>query len=411
MTISLLQGDFARLWWGGLISMTGSWMLTTALPAYVYLTTHSVPAASLMFLASLMPRVLLGSFAGVLADRFDRRGLMVRLNLLAAFSLLPLFGLSGGTLWPVYLVAMLETLVLLPLGPAENAMLPTLVPDRLLARANVLNALNNNLARLIGPALGGAVLSAWGLGAVVTANVVSYLLAALLISGLQRRGAQTAAPTETLPQAWRSGLQDVWRSPALRLLVLAIAVGSVGEGVFGVLLAPFVTEVLGGDARAYGLVISAQAIGGLIGGLVMTQFADRWSAAALLTWGTVGLGLTDLALFLYPLWMPAVPPALALMVLAGVPASASGAGWATLVQRHAGETSRGRAFGIAAQWSAVSLFLGVGVANLAHGPGLIVPVICVHAATLLLSGLMLGLLGRGAGLFQPASTPEPALHP
>ncbi|MFC4425113.1 MFS transporter [Deinococcus navajonensis] len=398
MSISLVQGDFARLWWGGLISMTGSWMLMTALPAYVYLTTRSVPAASLMFVASLLPRVMLSSLAGVIADRYERRRLMVVLNLLAAFSLLPLLALDSGSLWLVYLVAAVQTVVLMPFGPAENALLPALVEDTVLSRANALNALNNNLARLIGPALGGVVLSGWGLDLVVLVNVVTYVLAGLLIAGMSVRSRPAAAPEESMRQAWQAGVLGVWRSPALRLLVLSLAIGSVGEGVFGVLLAPFVTGVLDGDAQAYGLVISAQAIGGLVGGALITRFADRWSPAALLMWGSVGLGLTDLALFIYPLWVQAVPPALALMVLAGIPASASGAGWATLVQRHSSDVARGRAFGVASQGSAFCLFLGVGLANVAREPALILPVIMIHAVTLLLSGGLVGLLGRRAGL-------------
>ncbi|PYE53771.1 MFS transporter [Deinococcus yavapaiensis] len=399
MTISLLRGDFALVWWSGLISMTGSWMLSAALPAFVYLTTRSVLAASLMFVASLLPRVLLGGWAGSLADRYDRRVLLAALNALAALSLLPLLALDARSLWLVYVVEVLETLVLLPLGPAENSLLPALVSNDTLPRANALNALNNNLARLVGPALGGVMLTWGGLDLVVLVDVASYVLAALLIWRVRYRGAKSMTSEEPVKRAWRSGLAVVWRSSALRLLTLAMAVGAIGEGVFGVLLAPFVTSVLGGDARAYGLVISAQAIGGLVGGVVAARYAHRWEAARLLTWGSVGLGLVDLAMFVYPLWLPIVPPAVALMVLAGIPASFSGAAWATLMQRHASDAVRGRAFGVAGQLSAVGVFAGVGIANLAREAAWIVPVISTHAATLLLGGILLGALGRRAGLW------------
>jgi predicted MFS family arabinose efflux permease len=411
----LLRGDFARLWWGGLISMIGNWMLGAALPAYVFLTTRSIPAASLMFLASVLPGILFGSLGGVVADRFDRKRLMVALNLAAALSLLPLLLLQPGMLWPVYLAAALRAIVSLPLGPAEDALLPSLVGRDNLVQANALNALNNNIARLVGPSVGGILVATWGLNAVVIADVATFVVAALFIAGIGAQGAARTTARRLVSQELREGLSTVLASPALRVLVLSVALMTIGEGVFGVLLAPFVTGVLGGDATAYGWVLSAQAVGGIAGGTLVARHARRLQPSTLLWAGAIGLGLVDLAIFLYPLFWQSVIPAIALMVLAGVPASAGGAGWSTLVQRHAPDEVRGRVFGVTGQIASITVLMGAGLANVAGDTRLIIPVICIHGATLLIGGLWrLAAVSRGLfreeGLAQAnAASPAAAL--
>ncbi|MFC4456441.1 MFS transporter [Deinococcus sonorensis] len=404
MSISLLHGPFARVWWAGLISMTGNWMLAAALPAYVYLATGSVLASSLLFFASVAPHVLLGSLAGAVADRVDRVRLMTGLNLLAAVSVLPLLLAAPGLMWPVVLVCVLETLVTLPLGPAENALLPTLVPSTHLPRANALNALNNNVARLLGPALGGLVLARVGLPTVVLLDVASYLAAAALLWPLMRPPASRPAVRidfTAVRQAGRAlvtvsgeGLRLARQVPALRLLLFTTALGGLGEGLFAVLLAPFVTSVLHGGEGAYGLILSAQAVGGLIGAAVMTPLAGRWSPVTLAATGAVGLGVIDALIFTSPLVLTGVWPALLLMVLAGLPASAAGVGWTTLMQRITTDERRGQAFGLSAQVSALSVLAGTGLANVARTPDAILPVISVHAVTLLASGVVVALRRR-----------------
>ena len=173
----LLRRDFALLWWSGLVSMTGSWMLAIALPIHVYQLTGSAIATSGALIAATAPRLLLGSVAGTFVDRWDRRTTMVVGNALLAAGLVPLWLVGSADLvWIVYAVAAFESTVALFVGPAENAMLPALVdPDDLLA-ANLLNSLNNNVARLGGPVLGGFLATVSGLGSVAAADMVTFVL-------------------------------------------------------------------------------------------------------------------------------------------------------------------------------------------------------------------------------------------
>ncbi|MBZ9750812.1 MFS transporter [Deinococcus sp. HMF7604] len=402
----MLSGPFARLWWAGLISMTGNWLLAAALPAQVYLETRSVPAATLMFLAGTLPRVLLGSLGGVLADRWPRRDVLLASNLLAALALLPLL-VGGGDLPPLWAAALssaLLALVTLPVGPAEGALLPTLVPADQLARANALNALNNNLARLVGPALGGALLAALGLRAAVLADLLSFLLAAALLLGVPRTPAAPGAAQTRLRAAFVAGWHTVRGSPPLRLLVGLAGLSALGEGVFGPLIAPFVAEVMHGDARTYGWLLSVQAVGGLVGGALVARFAAHLRPEALLVAGSLGLGLGDLAVFCLPLLTPQVWPPLLVMALVGLPAAATGAGWTTLVQRLTPDAALGRVFGLAGHLMAAGVLLGTGLASLARGPQGILAVICLQGVIQVLVGLAaLRLLGRTGRAAAPVS--------
>ena len=254
--VSVLRNrNFSLLWWGGLVSMMGDYMLFVALPIYIYQMTGSTLATSLMFMAGAVPRVLLGSVAGVFVDRWSRQRTMVVCNLLLALGITPLLLVAlGGSIWLVYVVAIFQSSVNQFFGPAENALLPTLVDRERLTSANALNALNDNLARLLGPAAGGIVVSFSGLAGVVAFDLASYLIAAILIAFMKVPVTTTEVRREQPPLAdvlrslgyeWREGLQVISRRRIVALLVGTKTLTSLGEGVFSVSLAPFVAESLG----------------------------------------------------------------------------------------------------------------------------------------------------------------------
>ena len=138
----LRKRDFALLWWGGLVSMLGNWLLSVALPIYVYQSTGSTLATATMFIAGAVPRVLFGTVAGVFVDRLERKRTMVVCNVLLALTLAPLLLVeASGAGWLIYVVAFVQSSVAQFFAPAENALLPTLVNKEHLASANALNAL------------------------------------------------------------------------------------------------------------------------------------------------------------------------------------------------------------------------------------------------------------------------------
>src|ERR1051326_2005873 len=157
MPVVLRQRNFALLWIGGLISAIGDWMLLVGLPIYIFTLTHSIAATSGSFLANQIPRILLGSVAGVFIDRWNRKWVIVITNICLALGLVPLLFIHDASqVWLVYLVAIIES----SLGPflsAESALLPRLVGEEHLVEANAINTFSSNAARLIGPTIGGIV--------------------------------------------------------------------------------------------------------------------------------------------------------------------------------------------------------------------------------------------------------------
>src|SRR4051812_36703625 len=258
MIATLRHRNFVLLWAGGLISMAGDWMLYIALPIYVYQLTNSTLATSLMFIAETVPRIVLGSVAGVFVDRWERKRTMVITNGLMALGLLPLLLVqSRDWVWIVYLVGFAQASVEQFFSPAKNAMLPNLVPEDQLVSANAANSLNNSLARLVGPALGGVVAGLLGLPGVILLDTASFVLAGTLIALIT----VTSQPAKDAPAAevptglwlgvwreWVDGLRLIWRERLVATLMGITAITAIGEGIMGVLFIVFVNRVLHGGA-------------------------------------------------------------------------------------------------------------------------------------------------------------------
>ena len=210
----LRQPNFAKLWFGGLISMTGDWILIVG-PAVRDLSADRLTLATgAMVLAFLIPSILLGSVAGVFVDRWDRQRLMVVINLILAVVLLPLLAIDALGIWIAYVVLFVGSSLELLFTPAEGALLPNLLenPDDDLVTANALNGMNNHLARLIGPAIGGIIVAVGGLLAVTVIDAVFFLLAAALIASIRttharRRATNRWSTRRSMPggASWPSG--------------------------------------------------------------------------------------------------------------------------------------------------------------------------------------------------------------
>lgn len=131
MLTTLRNRDFCLLWFAGLISIMGDWVLYAALPLYAYQQTDSALASGAVFAAMTLPGILIGSVAGVFVDRFDRKRTMIYTNVFQALVLLPLLAVSIlGYLWPAYAVVFLISMASKFFSPAENALLPRRVASR-----------------------------------------------------------------------------------------------------------------------------------------------------------------------------------------------------------------------------------------------------------------------------------------
>ena len=358
----LRHRDFALLFWGGLVSVAGDWLLVAVLPYVVYVRTGSTIATAGMTVAELAPGIVLGSVAGVLVDRWDRRRVLVAVALLQALAVLALLGfvVDESYLPVVYAVAAAQSALSAFSMPAENSLLPMLVgPDELLA-ANSLNALNNRLGRLGGLALGPVVYAVGGLGAVTAADAASFLVAAGLVA-LMRTGRvvlrEPAEPGRFFVE-WRDGLRVVRHEASVAVLFAVFALMTFGGTMLDPLQAPWVRDVLHAGPGVYALLKTVHAASGIAGSLAVGAVGSRLSPRLLC--GVGSLAAAVLLLVRYN--VPVVGVAVALSAAAGAIAVASSVGVDTLAQQRVPEPYRGRVFGTlqAAIWLASLLGAVVG---------------------------------------------------
>lgn len=404
--------EFRLLWLAGLISYVGNWSMFAALPLYVFRATGSALASGAVLTAMYVP-LLFGSLAGVFVDRWDRRRTLQLGNLAMAVLGLPmLVAATGHGLWVAYLVMVVVGLISQFTMAAENALLPRLVAREHLLAANSLNSLNDNLARIVGPALGGLV-GAWvGLTGVVIMNTACFLAAACLITlmrvaptALAGGGRSDPAPAGLWAE-WRAGLRMI---SGVRMLAMIFVVGAVtmlADSVLSALLAPFVVSEISPAAWMFGLLLALRGVGGLLGGLLTGFLSHRLTPAR-----TLGVSLISIGLLLAVLVNVSAPMvAYVTITLMGVLAIPGLASQQTLLQTSADESYLGRVFGALGTTSALTMLVGSLLGGwLAEIIG-VLPVLNASAALYGVAGLLgLILLRSGPGDRQSGTPDGPSM--
>jgi MFS family permease len=345
----LRRRDFGLLWLAGLVSVAGDWVLMTALPYVVYVRTGSVLATAGMVAASLIPSMLLTSFAGVFVDRWRLRRLLVVTNLLQALTVAALLLVDAGSLWVVYVVAAAQSAVASFSQPAESALLPSLVPAEDLVPANALNVLNNQVGRLVGTPLGAVLLGIGGLPAVVVVDAASFLAAACLVAamgGRDLRGGTASADDGATAGArfwreWLAGLRVVREDRDIAVLFVVFGLMTFGGTMLDPLFVPWVRDLLGEGVWAIALLTTTSSLAGIAGSVVVGSLGARFTPRALIGWGSLLAGLLLAARFN----LPVLGVAVALSAVGGITSVASSVGVETLAQERTPEHLRGRVFG------------------------------------------------------------------
>jgi MFS family permease len=398
----LRQRNFALLWFGGLISFTGDWILFVGLPVYVYQMTGSVLATGIMFVVGRLPSIALGSVAGVFVDRWDRKRTMVVANFLVVPLLMPLLLVdSPDRVWIVYLVSLATNTIRQFMDPAENALLPKLVGKDDLPTANALNTLNNNLARLIGPAIGGVVLALFYFPTTVLLDAASFVIAGGMIALISAPPSVTRAdPVEDggaekksgVRSDWVEGMKIVQHNRVVASLFALLGVNMIAEGILSVLMVIYVQAVLGGGSVEVGWLLTAQAVGGLVGSLLVGKVSRSIKAWQMVWIGFVLLGIIDMAIFNSGvLWI-----ALVLMAIVGVPVTLLQTGVMTLFQTSVEDRFRGRVMGAFGAVSALLLMVSMAFTSVFGEAIGIVPMLSAAAFLDIVAGVVAWKLLRGS---------------
>jgi hypothetical protein len=258
------------------ISSMGDGAFYTAVSYGVFVASRSVVATSTVFFAQTVPRVLFGSFAGVLADRMDRRRLLVFSDLVRAAIIAMVLAIPLHPVGVLDAIVVLETTVTLVFLPARATLLPDLVSESNLVAANALMRIGYTVSLTLGPLLGAFLFVQKGMPGVVVLDILTYLTSAvgLGILAIPPTVVSGSRSDDTWWTQWREGVLAVATRPWLRGIALAMFLVLCADGAVSPAFVAFIRLVLHETALAYGAFTSVAAVGSFLGGLV---FMGRWS--------------------------------------------------------------------------------------------------------------------------------------
>jgi MFS family permease len=297
---ALTSPVYRRFLGGTFIGNVGSWMQATALGWLVLGLTNSPAALGLVSAIQTAPILFFSIFAGVLADRVDRRRLLVSMQLAAAGVALVLALLTTAgvvAFWHVVVLAFVAGTVTAVQTPSYQAVVSTLVDRTAIGSAVALNSAQFNLSRILGPAIAGAVIAAGGLQLAFWGNTIALLLVAGILATLAVVSQPGLVRAEaTLWANLMDGIRYVQRDRVMAVLVLLAAVPALFMLNYLVLLPVYARDVLKIGAPGLGLLSGAIGAGALAGavGLALLRPSGGSSRSMLL-----GLGIGSVALVVF----------------------------------------------------------------------------------------------------------------
>ncbi|MFF6896582.1 MFS transporter [Streptomyces hydrogenans] len=292
---SLRVRDFRLFVLGQIVSVAGTWMMVVAQDWLVLgLTGGSASALGTVTALQFAPVLLLTLYGGRLADRYDKRALLTAANVLScglALALAVLVVTGGVRLWHVYVFACALGVVNSFEVPARMAFVGELVGSDLLPNASALSAAYFNVARVVGPALSGLLISAAGVGWVMLLNAASY--AATVVALRLMRGRTGPEHERGDRVRIRDGLRAAGRFDLVVPLTLVAVIGLFGLN-FQLTLPLLATQVHHAGASTFGVVTAVFAAGSLVAALATTVRSGRPSAR-LVAGGAVAFGVLETA--------------------------------------------------------------------------------------------------------------------
>lgn len=286
----LRQPLFRALWTAAVVSNVGTWMQNVGAAWLMTSLTSSATMVALVQAATSFPVMLVALPAGALADIVDRRALLLVTQgwMLCAATLLGILTIVGATTsWVLLALTFALGLGAALNAPAWQAIIPEVVDRPQLRAAVTLNGVGYNIARAIGPALGGIVVAAAGAGTAFALNAVSFLGVMAVLYRWRQRAGDTQLPTEDVRGAIRAGLRYVRFAPGLRAVLIRTGVFIVGGSALWALLPLVAREELGLNATGYGVLLGCLGAGAVLGAAFLPRIEAKLSTDRLLLVATL----------------------------------------------------------------------------------------------------------------------------
>jgi DHA3 family tetracycline resistance protein-like MFS transporter len=361
--ISLKYRPFALLWSGQTISRLGDSLYQIALAWWVLEKTDSASAMSMVFIFAFVPKILFVLIGGIVVDRFPRAQVMLLADLLRGV-LISFVAFLAFThfleIWHIYIISILFGFVDAFFLPAYTALLPDLVPNKLLPSANSLTSLSAEITGVIGPALGAFIVSWGGTPAALALDGLSFFISALCVWPLLP--GSTARPTnheqtnvlEDLRQGFSTVLASVWLWMTIMIFAL---LNFTGRSPMNVALPFLVKESLHAEVGLLGLLYSTFSLGSIIGAAWLGRLSKVRRRGLIVYLTLIIVGLATLALGL-PITLMGV--VMAIFIL-GVSLAINNLVWSYILQEYIPSDVLGRVASINLLGSTGLLPLGFGL--------------------------------------------------
>ena len=305
--------NYRIYWFGQIGSLVGAWMQSVALP-WLVLELGGSPLQLGMVLALMFaPSMFLAPIGGVLADRVDKRRVLMIVNVVAMLQAALLFGLAATghvEIWHVYLLALLAGFVNAIEMPVRQAFAAELVPSDDLVNAIALNSTSFNLSRVIGPAIAGVTIAAFGVAINFGINAVSYLFVLIALWMLDSGSMRHIARPDRFPSIRASlaeGVRYAIATPTVLWPLVLLGGMATFAMNFQTLLPLFARDVLNLDSGGYGALFAAMGAGSLVGSLILAFATSQRPMLALILGGGAVFLVLELALGFVRSPLAAVP--------------------------------------------------------------------------------------------------------
>src|SRR5690606_4666710 len=336
---------------GQLVATVGGSLVDIAAATLVYRVAGSALSVGLVLMATAAPALLVGLFAGVVVDRYDRKRIMVLCDVLRGVFVLAIpFLISFGVGWLYLSVAVISAIGTF-FHPAHSAVLPEIASDEELAAANSMLAISGFGSTAVGFAAGGLIASAASVDWAFYVNSATFLASALIISTI----------AESVLRNLSTGLKYLWESDILRSLLIISAGVAVTFGLHNALLLPFAVQALGATEFVFGLQEGLTSLAFVFGSLFMAARADRLREGQWLTIAYIGMGVVGV---LYAR-ATKIPWAIALIMVSGFFNAPSSIAGRLIIQRQTTREVRGRVSSTFSVASNVFFLVGMVMVGLA----------------------------------------------
>ncbi len=279
---------FRRLWVGQLLSQIGDQCLLIAAITLISDLSRSPLAMLIPVISMIVPQIAFGLMGGVLADRWNRKAIMIVADVLRGLIVLSVMWVGqAGDLWILYLVAASLAMLGVFFYPARNAALPNLVPPELLMAANGMVQASYIIALIVGPAIAGPVVQLWGAPAAAGFDSATFFVSAILIATIHIPSVacqEHQALDGSRPSVWhdmQAGLRFIHRNRPIRQTMTITALATLGVGAIILLAVPHLKQELEAGGLQYGFAMSMLGLGSVLGGVVVNRLSRHFLASTL----------------------------------------------------------------------------------------------------------------------------------